>query len=337
MTPESLDQIRLTHRLAVREAFSHYGPGRAVPIEQLYAADCAWHGPHPFAAAHGPTHVSRNFFEPLFFAFPDLERREDVSIAGEWSGHTWIAVHGYFQGLFKNPWLGFRPSGGLVRLRFGEFSRLKSNKIIEQYLIIDLLDLMRQLDCWPLVPALGRMDLVPGPREHDGIISIPQSEAESAKSLALVEAMGNALRRYDGTNLDSMEQWKYWTPNFTWYGPAGIGSCRGQEDYRRVHQEPFLRAWPDRKGGNHKSRIAEGRYIASTGWPSVRGTHTGGGFLGLTPTGRPIGMRVMDFWKRSGDLLDENWVLIDLLDLLIQMDFDVLQRLRESGELLPET
>jgi hypothetical protein len=36
-------------------------------------------------------------------------------------------------------------------------------------------------------------------------------------------------------------------------------------------------------------------------------------------------MRVMDFWKREQELLDENWVFIDLLDLLHQMDFDVLR------------
>ena len=48
-------------------------------------------------------------------------------------------------------------------------------------------------------------------------------------------------------------------------------------------------------------------------------------------------MRVMDFWKREGGLLDENWVFIDLLDLLHQMDFDVLGRLREAGRLTADS
>jgi hypothetical protein len=30
-------------------------------------------------------------------------------------------------------------------------------------------------------------------------------------------------------------------------------------------------------------------------------------------------MRVMDFWRREGNLLAENWVFIDLPDLLLQM------------------
>ena len=38
-------------------------------------------------------------------------------------------------------------------------------------------------------------------------------------------------------------------------------------------------------------------------------------------------MRVMDFWRREGDLLRENWVFIDQLDLLLQMDFDVMAKI----------
>ena len=30
-------------------------------------------------------------------------------------------------------------------------------------------------------------------------------------------------------------------------------------------------------------------------------------------------MRVMDWWRREGDLLVENWVLIDVIDLLEQL------------------
>jgi hypothetical protein len=48
-------------------------------------------------------------------------------------------------------------------------------------------------------------------------------------------------------------------------------------------------------------------------------------------------MRVMDFWRRQGDKLAENWVFIDVLDLLAQMGFDVLERMRAAGTLLPST
>jgi hypothetical protein len=122
---------------------------------------------------------------------------------------------------------------------------------------------------------------------------------------------------------------RFWTPDFHWYGPSGIGTMRGHADYERGHQGPFLRAFPDRVGGNHKCRVGDGPYVASTGWPSIRATHLGGGWLGTAVTGRPVTMRVMDFWRREGDLLSENWVFIDLIDLLLQMDVDVFARMQE--------
>jgi predicted ester cyclase len=338
MTPAQLDEIRLAHRSKVGEAFSSVDPlQRLDRLAILYAANGKWFGPRPFDHIATPEQAVADFWAPLVRAIPDLERREDISLAGTWRDGVWVAVTGHYQGNFLESWLGVAPSKGVVRLRFGEFSRLESGRVVEQYTIVDLPDFLRQNGLWPLAPSLGVADLVPGPREHDGLLRGAYDPAESARSMQLVEAMVAGLMRYDRVSLDSMEQWKFWSEHFTWYGPAGIGTCRGQEHYRRVHQRPFLKAFPDRVGGDHKCRIAEGRYVASTGWPSIRATHAGGGFMGLPATGRKITMRVMDFWKREGGLLDENWVFIDLLDLLHQMDFDVLGRLREAGRLTADS
>ncbi len=34
----------------------------------------------------------------------------------------------------------------------------------------------------------------------------------------------------------------------------------------------------------------------------------------------------MDFWRREGDMLREDWVLIDMVDAAAQADVDVWQR-----------
>ena len=39
-------------------------------------------------------------------------------------------------------------------------------------------------------------------------------------------------------------------------------------------------------------------------------------------------MRVMDFYYHHEGLIRENWVPIDIIDLLLQMDVDVLGRMR---------
>ncbi len=318
-------------RLAAAHAVP--GTGRVEALAALSAPRVAWHGPRPLDDCDGRDELARRFWVPLLAALPDLERRDDVVLAGEWRGGTWVGATGHYVGLFVADWLGIPATGGVVTLRYGEFHRLADGFAVESYVIVDLPDLMRQAGVWPLAPPLGATDRVPGPATRDGVRTTSADPAESQASLALVEAMIAGLMRYDGRSLDSMEQWRFWHPEFMWYGPAGIGTCRGQADYRRVHQQPFLTAFPDRVGGDHKCRIGEGAYVGSTGWPSVRATHVGGGFLGLPPTGRRIGMRVMDFWRREGGLLRENWVFIDLLDLLHQMGIDVLGRMRAAGRL----
>jgi predicted ester cyclase len=192
-------------------------------------------------------------------------------------------------------------------------------------LLLDLPALMLQAGVWPLSVPMGPSGMAPGPRAQDGVVA--RGVGGGADSLALVEAMIGGLHHFDGKGLKSMGMRAFWTENFWWYGPAPIGNFRGHSDYERGHQLPFLTAFPDRVGGNHRARIGEGAYVASTGWPSITATNKAGGWLGLAPTNREISMRVMDFWRREGDRLDENWVMIDLIDLLDQMGLDVFARM----------
>ena len=58
--------------------------------------------------------------------------------------------------------------------------------------------------------------------------------------------------------------------------------------------------------------------------------HTGGGWLGLGASGRPVTMRVMDFYCADGGLIRENWVPIDIIQVLLQLDVDVLARVQSQ-------
>jgi predicted ester cyclase len=130
---------------------------------------------------------------------------------------------------------------------------------------------------------------------------------------------------------------EYWHEDFMWYGPAGIGTTRGIDGFQEFHQGPFLEAFPDREVGHHDARLAEGTYCASTGWPAVVGTHLGDGWLGLPATGNHVDMRVIDVWRREGDLLAENWVFIDMIDLLDQIGVDIFERLRTNPASIPRS
>ena len=133
-----------------------------------------------------------------------------------------------------------------------------------------------------------------------------------------------------------MQLEKYWHPRFNWYGPAGIGTGRGVAGFRNWHQNPFLRAMPDRKldamGDLMSHWIGEGDYVCETGWPNMRLTITGDGWMGIAPSGQEVLLRSLDFWRVESALIRENWVLVDLLDLYRQIGVDVLGRMAEFNK-----
>jgi hypothetical protein len=142
---------------------------------------------------------------------------------------------------------------------------------------------MRQVG-FQLLPGFGgEQGLVPGPATKDGVLLTPQDAEETQESLALVEAMLHGLIRYDRRSIGSMGQVNFWHPEMLWCGPCGIGTTRGLKGFEDYHQIPFLRAFPDRKGGHHKARLGDGAYAASTGWPSLWASHRGEYLAARTP------------------------------------------------------
>jgi predicted ester cyclase len=140
-------------------------------------------------------------------------------------------------------------------------------------------------------------------------------------------------RMYDGLNdhvIEGMEA--YWTEDMVWYGPAGIGTKRGLKDFQDSHQRPFLHAFSD-KHATDEVRIAEGDYVAAFGFQEA--THTGN-YLGIPASNKRVKIRYMDFWRVEGEKLAENWVLIDILDFLKQVGYDVEKVLKFIGSKPPE-
>lgn len=303
-----------------------FDPALLAPSHTLLAC-------HPVNGGSGVDLYADQLLRPLTAAFGAFDTRTDIRIAGEFAGAHWVASSGYLAGRFYAPLFGIPPTGKAAFLRFGRFDRLvpgatagEPHSIAETILLFDLPALMLAAGCWPLGAPLGPSPVAPGPRRHDGL-DPPVDTAVGEQSLKLVEAMIAGLMRFDGVNLASMGMRDFWSDDFWWFGPAPIGSFCGHAAYEAGHQGPFLHAFPDRIGGNHRCRIGHGRFVASTGWPSINATHSGGDWIGLPATNRRITMRVMDFWARDGDRLDENWVMIDIPDLLLQMGVDVFARM----------
>ncbi|WP_446830804.1 ester cyclase [Candidatus Foliamicus sp.] len=299
-------------------------------LGQRMTPEAAWQGPHPINLLDGRDAYLKGFLHPLMASFPDLERRVDLLFGGACDGARWICTTGYYVGTFDADWLGIPATGNLAYLRYGEFVRMERGRIAASYVLLDLLDLMHQAGVSLLPPSIA-VDggIVPGPATRDGVVLEEQNQAQTQATLKLVDDMiFEGLHQYDGQDLDTMRHHLHWHPDFMWYGPAGIGTTRGIRGFKDWHQTPFLDALPDRKGGTHVARFADGCYAASTGWYSLSATHTGSLLYGLAPTGRKVGMRVMDFWRREDNLLRENWVLIDTIEYCLQLGYDLFERLR---------
>ncbi|WP_435186565.1 ester cyclase [Halobellus sp. EA9] len=301
-------------------------------LTEYYNADADLYGPAPIDHQSGIDSIASEYWEPLLEAFPDLEKNNYILFGGEFEGDKWVCATGNLVGTFENEWIDIPATGQATWLRYGEFHRFEGDQIAETRVLIDILDVLRQAG-YSFFPSLAPEIVIPGPTTHDGILLNDQDDDDSEKTLQLVEEMlFEWLESIDDLSAGGSGARKYWHEDFMWYGPAGTGTTRGIDGFLDGHQGPFQKAFPNFEAGNHVARFAEGNYCASTGWPSLTATHAESGWLGLPATDEQVGMRIIDVWRREGDLLAENWVFIDMIDLLDQLGVDVFARVRDDRQ-----
>ena len=318
-------------------------------LAAIYHPQAHWRGSHPLNEMDGLQSIEQRVWAPLLGALDHAERRDDLLVAGHYDGQDHVGAVGHIAGNFRRPWLGIAPTGTMVYLRYGEVHQIQDGRIVRSTVLFDILDFLRQAGFWPLPPSLGREGRWPAPMTADGVRLETADPAVSAESLALTLRMQASLGAYDDEGgggregLLQMPQKAFWHPRMGWYGPSGIGTAHGLDGFVDVHQLPFRTAFPNRlsrprtedrarDGKNHYVRIGDGAYSATGGWPSRFLHHEGAGWLGLPATGRAVTMRVMDFYRAEDGLIRENWVPIDLIEVLLQLGIDVMARARRHFE-----
>ncbi|MFK7874243.1 MAG: nuclear transport factor 2 family protein, partial [Paracoccaceae bacterium] len=117
-------------------------------LEAYTASSYTWRGYHPFGLQTDAKHITEVFWHPLRHAVTHLQRRMDVffaghSVVGDKSA-VWVCSMGHLMGLFDHPWLGIRPTGKLVMLRYAEFHKVVDGKIAETAFYFDIPHLMMQ-------------------------------------------------------------------------------------------------------------------------------------------------------------------------------------------------
>lgn len=311
--------------------------GVRAKLGELCAPDAVFHHCHPFGDLIGADAFYDAALAPLHRAWPDLERRDWIVMAGQTpEGADWVGCGGHYVGTFLSPWLDIPPTGHLTHMRFHEFYRFEDGRVVEFQALWDIPEVMMQARAWPMAPSLGRELYVPGPATQDGIVPAPHRvEKSRATTQHIIDMLEHLKRHPSQGGPEVMEMERFWHPRMNWYGPAGIGTARGIAGFRNWHQIPFLNAMPDR--GQYLDEITyhffgDGDFAAVTGWPDMIQTVTHDGWMGIAPSGRRITMRSLDFWRLENGLIRENWVLVDLLDAYRQLGVDVFSRLREFNK-----
>ena len=237
------------------------------------------------------------------------------------------AAWGHLTGVFNSSWCGLKATNEPVAVRIGVVAEIVGSVVNRCTVMIDLVDLAVQALQPFTARALGQSVIWPSPR-------LEQAGDNEPSTLAVVREMQLALHDSAKTRDEMLaaDHLRYWAEDFVWAGPGGIGVTHGRTEFVDFHQLPFRRAFPDRKGGGvlpsngagesagHFVKFADGRWAVTGGWPSLVATHLGDGWLGLAASEKKIVLRVFDFYEVVDSHIAMNWVFIDIVDFLRQID-----------------
>ena len=325
----------LTEKKLVLEFYKSLEVSEIKDIKEVLMKYCSedifWRGFHPFNEIDGIDSVYELFWCPLKSSLSSLTRRMDVFFAGinkipGFEG-VWVASMGHLMGLFDKQWLNIKPNNKLIFLRYAEFSKVVSGKIVETAMFFDIPHFMTQAGLSPFHYQTGANLVQPGPSSHDGLLFDEQDDAETIKTKKVIEDMIDDLKVWKSTDRESLKEElkKSWDNDMLWWGPTGIGATYTIERYAEQHSGPFRESFGKREFNGHICRIAEGHYGGFFGWPNLSLVHSGG-FMGMPSTGKTGDMRVIDIYRREGEKLKENWIFIDLLHFWKMQDVDILER-----------
>jgi hypothetical protein len=304
-------------------------------LDKYCHANCRFEIFHPFNTIDGLDVVAERFFVPLRTSFPNLEYRQAFYLGGEYEGREMVSSWGHIHGTFDAPWLGIPQTHNLTFLSFGINAILRDGKMSKVYILLDIVDVMRQAGYYPFRQSPGTLERWPFPPADTGATALSHDPVLGAESLRIIREMQMGLLKPDEIKAKVSRHSPHWHEHMNWYGPAGIGSMRGRRSYGNFHGSLFLQAFPDRggfpreEGGSqdapgHYIRLGDGRYAVTAGYPSLRGTHTGPEWLGLPPTGREIELRVADWYRLDNESkIYDNWVMMDIPHIVHQMGMDI--------------
>ena len=304
-------------------------------LKEFFSEDVKVKCFYPLNEFSGITKFKEIFWLPLFEAFPDIERREQVLIGGTFADKMQIGSISTLSGIFKKPWLGIKPNFKMVNLKCCEIHELKNDKIVETHILIDVIDLIFQTGIYPINPSRGAEGNWLSPINTDGVnfyeknpeiskLSLEQSLIMQ-RSLNIKPELDNPSDEELRMKLIDHPQKEYWHEKMIWYGPSGVGTARSLEGFVDYHQLPFRKTFKERNYWKlgHYCEIGDGKFSLTAGWHSIQAKYGSDDWLGYSAKDKIVTMRVMDFYHHDEGKIRENWVPIDIVHILKQIDIDI--------------
>jgi len=234
-------------------------------------------------------------------AFPEVFFNQMI-FAGS---NTTATSKTYAKGVWKAPLGPLQPTQQVTSVRICDFYLLDGPRIQHNWMMIDMLDLLRQAGKTPLKLSGLPQGIAYPPQSMDGIPA-PISNFVTAKQSGASEALLAKLlaAEWDG-QLDSAE---HWAADMVWYGPTPWGMARGTQEYVKHFLQPFHAAFTEPKL-EVDARLCEGTFCAVHG--HFHGRHVAE-WLGHKASGQRVSLAVgMHFHIVDGRVI-ESWALFDI-------------------------
>lgn len=113
---------------------------------EFWHENMIWHGPPSFGDVHGLEGFKYKVLQPFYTAFPDYHVKDDIQVAND----NWVSATGFLTGHHRGEWMGVPATGNPVRMQYSDFWLVKDGKLSENWVMVNDLDVLRQIGVDPL-------------------------------------------------------------------------------------------------------------------------------------------------------------------------------------------
>ena len=110
--------------------------------EEFWSEEMVWHGPAGIGTMATLDEFKRIYQRNCFHAFPDKYAEDEIRFG---DGGDWAAAHGYQYATHLGEYLGIPATGKQVKIRYMDIWRSEGDKLVENWVLIDLIDFCQQI------------------------------------------------------------------------------------------------------------------------------------------------------------------------------------------------